>query len=90
MMARTQIALEPELHRQARARSAELGVSLAEYVRRLVRDDIAGPRPRADVSIVFNLGSADGSDVARHKDAYLAEAVGADSHSARAGGRRHR
>jgi hypothetical protein len=56
MMARTQITLDPELHRRARERAAELGISLAEYVRRLVAQDLAGPGPRLDISAVFDLG----------------------------------
>lgn len=77
MMQRTQVSLDPELHRRARSRSAELGISLAEYVRRLVREDVSGPVRRGDVSAVFDLGSSGGSDVARHKDTYLGEATAA-------------
>ena len=38
-MARTQITLEPEIQRRARQRAGDLGVSFAEYVRRLVARD---------------------------------------------------
>jgi len=34
MMSRTQIALDPEIQRRARQRANDMGVSLAEYVRR--------------------------------------------------------
>jgi len=54
MMARTQITLDPELHRRARERAAELGISLAEYIRRLVAADLE-PAPTADVSAIFDL-----------------------------------
>jgi len=54
MMARTQITLDPELHRRARERAAELGISLAEYIRRLVARDLE-PTPKADVSELFDL-----------------------------------
>lgn len=74
MMARTQITLESQAHRRARQRASELGVSLAEYVRRLVARDLAGPQPKADVTSVFNLGTSGGSNIARNKDAMLAEA----------------
>src|SRR5437016_12002796 len=36
MMSRTQITLEDEMQRRARRRASDLGVSLAEYFRRLV------------------------------------------------------
>ena len=80
MMARTQITLEPEIHRRARKRASDLGVSLAEYFRRLVRRDLGGrEEKRADVSCVFDLGrSKRGSNIARDKDRMIAEAFGAD------------
>jgi hypothetical protein len=75
MQQRTQIYLPQEEHRRARRRAAELGVSLAEYVRRLVRQDLGGPGRKADVSGLFALGDSGGSHVARHKDAYVGEAL---------------
>jgi hypothetical protein len=78
MQQRTQIYLPPEEHRRARRRAAELGVSLAEYVRRLVRQDLGGPGRNADVSSLFALGDSGGSDVARQKDAYIGGAIGDD------------
>lgn len=77
MMVRTQISLDSERHAQARARAAELGVSLAEYVRRLVDRDIARPPRRVDRSIVFDLGDGAPTDIARDKDRMIAEAVAA-------------
>ena len=77
MMTRTQISIDSELQRRARERASELGVSFAEYIRELVARDVAGFEPRVDPSAVFDLGSSSGSDVARHKDRMLAEAVGA-------------
>jgi len=58
----------------ARVRAEELGISLAEYVRRLVAADLEGEEPPVDPSAVFNLGSSGGSDIARDKDAMLREA----------------
>ena len=75
MMVRLQISLPAEDHRRARSRAAELGISIAEYVRRLVADDIGSRRTPGDVSALFNLGSSGGSDIARHKDEYVGEAV---------------
>lgn len=75
MMARTQISLDPELRRRAKARAAELGISLAEYLRRLLQEDLRTPEPAGDPSVFFNLGNSGGSDVARHKDEYVVEAI---------------
>lgn len=78
MMSRTQITLSPENHRQARRRAAELGISLAEYIRRLVDRDLQEtPSARADISVIFGLGDSGGSDVATHKHEYVGEAVDA-------------
>lgn len=79
MMVRTQIALDSEDHRRAKRRAAELNISLAEYVRRAVRLDLGGgDRGRADIGEIFGLFDSGGSDVARHKDRYVAEAVEAE------------
>ena len=76
MMVRTQITLDSELQVQARQRASELGVSLAEYVRRLVARDVTRPEleQKPDISCIFNLGSSDGQDIAGNKDAMIAEA----------------
>lgn len=75
MMARTQVSLDHELHRKAKDRAARLGLSLAEYFRRLVERDLDHPRPQADPSAVFALGASGGSNVARRKDEYVADAI---------------
>jgi hypothetical protein len=75
MMQRTQISLEASEHRRARRRASELGISLAEYIRRLVRRDIGEPGLPGDVSALLALGDSGGSDVAAAKDAYLGEAI---------------
>ncbi len=77
-MARTQITLEPEIHKRARKRAGELGVSLAEYFRQLVKRDLGSPRKTADVSCIFNLGDGGYSDIASQKDQMIAEALEAD------------
>lgn len=77
MMQRTQISLDPELHSRARERAQQLGLSLAEYVRRLLARDLSAPRRTSDVSRVFDLGDSGGSNIAREKDAAIGEAVAA-------------
>ena len=56
-MTRTQITLEPEIQRGARQRAGELGLSLAEYLRRLVARDLGGPSIPGNVTSVFDLGT---------------------------------
>src|SRR6266480_146124 len=55
MMAKTQITLETEMQRRARQRANDLGVSLAEYFRRLVARDLARPETAARVDRIFDL-----------------------------------
>lgn len=86
MMLRTQIYLDPELHRRAKGRAAERGISLAEYVREALAADLSEDREPVDRSVIFNLGDSGGSDVARQKDRYVADAVAAE----RSGGSRDR
>jgi hypothetical protein len=78
MMSRTQITLDPLAHRQARRRAADLGISLAEYLRRLVQKDLGAPRKRVDVTCIFNIGDGGESNVAIEKDQMIAEALEAD------------
>jgi hypothetical protein len=76
MNARTQITLNPETQRRAQAKAAELGISFAEYVRRLVADDLGIPKPKPDISIVFDLiDEGPRTNIARDKDKMIAEAV---------------
>lgn len=77
-MARTQITLEPETHKRARKRASELGVSLAEYVRTLVKQDLGNRPKKTDASCIFNLGDGGKSDIANEKDRMIAEAIEAD------------
>jgi hypothetical protein len=74
MMAKTQIALETEMQRRARQRATDLGVSLAEYFRRLVARDLARPETAVHVDCVFDLGRSDGSDIGGQKHSMIAEA----------------
>lgn len=84
MMARTQITLDPETHRRARQRATEMGISLAEYIRRLVARDLGHPRAAPPhPSIVFDLGASAPSDIARNKQAMLAEAFASSSRKPR-------
>ncbi len=86
MMERTQISLDSEMRRRAKRRAEELGISLAELTRRaLSRElELPGDDRAGEISLIFDLGSSAGSDVARDKDRYLAEA-GWNEHLRKAG-----
>lgn len=77
MMVRTQLSIDSRLHERARKKAAELGLSFAEYIRRLVADDLDEDLGTSAVSVsaVFDLGSSDRRDVAGDKDELIGRAV---------------
>jgi putative heme degradation protein len=77
---RMQVTMEERAHRQARDRAASMGISLAEYVRRLVRRDLSDGERSPSVSLdeLIGIGDSGGSDVAAHKDDYLGAAIATD------------
>jgi hypothetical protein len=76
MNARSQITLDPETQQRAQAKAAELGISFAEYVRRLIAEDLGEPKPKVDISAVFDLGaSREPTNIARDKQKMLDEAI---------------
>ncbi len=62
---RTQIALEPEQHARVKQKAASLGITMAEYIRRLVDQDLTSVAPRATPSAIIGIGRSGGSDIAR-------------------------
>lgn len=76
MNARSQITLDPELQRRAQKRASELGISFAEYVRRILAQDLGEPRKKGDISAIFDLfkGGPE-TNIARDKDRMVGEAV---------------
>ena len=75
MMVRTQISLDLKRHALARARAAALGISLAEYVCRLIDRDVAEWPGKVDRSVVFDLGTSEGTDIASQKARMIGEAT---------------
>jgi hypothetical protein len=76
MNARMQITMDPETRRRAHAKAAQLGISIAEYMRRLVTQDLGGPRPKPDISIFFDvIDEGPPTNIARDKDKLVGEAV---------------
>jgi hypothetical protein len=76
MGGRTQITMDSGLRRRAHAKAAALGITFAEYVRRLVKRDLDDSSGKVDVSILFDLGaSTEPTDIARDKDKMLGQAA---------------
>jgi hypothetical protein len=76
MNARAQVTMDPEMRRRARAKAAGLGLSFAEYVRRLMAQDLGGPNPKPDIAIMFDLvDSGKPTNIARDKDKMIGYAV---------------
>ena len=79
MPVRAQITMNADLQRQAQAKAAELGISFAEYVRRLVAADTGGARSKPDISVLFDLiDEGPPTNIARDKDKMIGEAVWQD------------
>jgi len=66
---RTQIALDDEQHARAKRKAADLGITMAEYIRRLVARDLGAAGTSASVSAIIGLGDSGGSDIANEPDA---------------------
>jgi hypothetical protein len=71
------VTLDTDAHRRAKRRAAERGISFAEYIRQVVDRDL-GEQPKTDISAIFGIGDSGGSNVARHKERYLDEAVSSE------------
>lgn len=80
---RTQIALDPEQHARVKEKAASLGITMAEYIRRLVDDDLAGVEPAASPSAIIGIGGSGGSDIAREGKRAVADAVARRATAAR-------
>lgn len=72
---RTQIVLEPEQHTMVKQKAAALGITMAEYIRRLVARDLKQSRTNADISQIIGIGRSGGSDIAAEGKTVIAEAV---------------
>jgi hypothetical protein len=80
---RTQIALDPEQHARVKQKASSLGITMAEYIRRLVDSDLAGVDPQASPAAIIGIGRSGGSDIARDGKSAVADAVGDRTTSSR-------
>jgi hypothetical protein len=74
MVVRTQVTLNPDMHRRAKRRAAERGVSFAEYIRQVVDRDL-GEQPKTDISAISGLFESGRSDISSNVDKYLGESL---------------
>lgn len=80
MKARTMVYLEAGDHRALKAEARRLGISLAELMRRVVREhlqrqDTLPPVPKSVYMKIVGLGSGGPDDVSERHDYYLGEAI---------------
>ena len=74
---RTQIDLEAEQHALVKRKAADLGISMAEYIRRLVERDLVPTGSSGDISAIFGIGDSGGSNIATDRKGATAEAIAA-------------
>jgi Arc/MetJ family transcription regulator len=77
MVVRTQITLDAEVHRRAKKRAAELGISLAEYVRRALDHELGEPQDRGDVRGIIAVIDTGPNEVSANVHAHVGEATDA-------------
>ena len=69
------IVLPDHHHAEAKRRAACDGISLSEYIRRLVARDLEPEVPAGDPSAIFGLFDSGGSRIADGKQAMISEAI---------------
>ena len=72
---RTQIALNPEQHAGVKRKASEMGISMAEYIRRLVDQDLAAAPTHPDLASVIGLFDSGGSDIAAERAEAIRTAI---------------
>jgi len=72
---RTQIYLDPEVHRRLKERAKEEGISLAELIRRIARDYLRKEALPRDYLAIVGLGQSGKTNISEKHDEYLAQAL---------------
>ncbi|MDE0668756.1 MAG: hypothetical protein OXI48_06985 [bacterium] len=72
---RTIITLPDQLHAKSKSRAAELGISLSEFVRRVLTAELDAPSPQGDIDSICGFVSGAPFDMARDGDGLIAEAT---------------
>ena len=73
---RTQVYLEPDQHRALKDEAHRRGMSLAHLLREIVDEARGDAKAAGDLtSLIGVAGTGEPSDVSRHKDEYISQAV---------------
>ena len=72
---RTIITMPDHLHAQAKQRAAELGISFAEFTRRLFEKELSMPVPQGDIDSVCGMVTGTPFDMARDGERIVGEAA---------------
>ena len=72
---RTTIVLPDHYHAEAKRRAAREGVSLSEYIGRLVARDLDTGPPENDPSVIFGLFDSGASRIAEGKQAMISGSI---------------
>ena len=63
------------MHARAKQRAAELGISFAEFARRLFEKELEAPTPQGDIEAICGMVSGTPFDMARDGNEIAAEAA---------------
>ena len=72
---RTIITMPDHLHAQAKQRAAELGISFAEFARRLFEKELSLPAPQGDIDSICGMVTGTPFDMASDGERIIGEAA---------------
>ena len=74
---RTVITLPDHMHARAKQRAADLGISLAEFARRIFEKELGMPAPQGDIDSICGMVTGEPFDMALDRERILGEAADA-------------
>ncbi|WP_428117451.1 hypothetical protein [Candidatus Poriferisodalis sp.] len=75
---RTVITLPDQVHARAKQRAAELGISFAEFTRRLLEKELDAPEPQGDLESICGMVQGTPFDMVRDGHSIIGTAVAAE------------
>lgn len=72
---RTIVTLPDHMHALAKHRAAELGISFAEFARRLFERELSRPAPQGDIDSICGIVTGAPFDMARDGEQIIGEAA---------------
>ncbi|WP_420621515.1 hypothetical protein [Candidatus Poriferisodalis sp.] len=75
---RTVITLPAQMHTQAKRRAAELGISFAEFTRRIFEKELDASAPQGDLETICGMVQGSPFDMARDGHSIVGAAVTAE------------